>query len=92
MVGARAFGYFALLKVTRRKAATLSGCYGSNGYTPKNIEVDGLRRFIAVAHRTDRSPRSSSAARAAGDLSQHGIGEKHEVQQVQAKVRGNRCT
>ena len=32
MVGARAFGYFALLKVTRRKAATLSGRYGSNGY------------------------------------------------------------
>ena len=31
LVGARAFGYFALLKVTRRKAATLSGRYRSNG-------------------------------------------------------------
>ena len=46
MVGAKAFGHFALFKVARRKAGTLSGRYLNNGYT----------------HQTERSLRSSAAA------------------------------
>src|SRR5438046_7415371 len=32
MSGAKAFGYFALFKVTRRQGGTLSGRYRRNGY------------------------------------------------------------
>ncbi|AZD73158.1 hypothetical protein C4K16_2798 [Pseudomonas chlororaphis subsp. aurantiaca] len=42
-LGARAFGYFGLFKVTRRKGETLSGCYRSNGY------VHPLRRTNETA-------------------------------------------
>ncbi|VVO55323.1 hypothetical protein PS874_00377 [Pseudomonas fluorescens] len=33
--GAKAFGYFALFKVTRRKGGTLSSRYRRNGYVPQ---------------------------------------------------------
>jgi hypothetical protein len=36
--GARAFGYFALFKVTRRKGGTLSRHYRSNGYVLNPIQ------------------------------------------------------
>ncbi|AZD79385.1 outer membrane protein AlgE [Pseudomonas chlororaphis subsp. aurantiaca] len=42
-LGARAFGYFGLFKVTRRKGETLSGRYRSNGY------VHPLRRTNKTA-------------------------------------------
>ncbi|AZD35662.1 outer membrane protein AlgE [Pseudomonas chlororaphis subsp. aurantiaca] len=42
-LGARAFGYFGLFKVTRRKGETLSGRYRSNGY------VHPLRRTNETA-------------------------------------------
>jgi len=42
VVGQKAFGHFALFKVARRKAGTLSGRYRSNGYVPQNTECDGF--------------------------------------------------
>ncbi|WP_218585634.1 hypothetical protein, partial [Pseudomonas izuensis] len=36
--GARAFGYFALFKVTRRKGETASRQYRRNGYAPIHHE------------------------------------------------------
>jgi hypothetical protein len=39
--GARAFGYFALFKVTRRKGGTLSRHYRSNGYV-----LNPIQRFL----------------------------------------------
>ena len=37
--GAKAFGYFALFKVTRRKGGTLSSRYRSNGYVPNTATI-----------------------------------------------------
>ena len=95
MVGARAFGYFALLKVTRRKAATLSGCYRSNGYTPRLKGFKALHRSgatdLSQPSFLDSDYKNGGHSAWCRDLSQHGVGEKHEVQQVQAKVCGNRC-
>ncbi|AZD02123.1 hypothetical protein C4K27_2929 [Pseudomonas chlororaphis subsp. chlororaphis] len=48
-LGARAFGYFGLFKVTRRKGETLGGRYRSNGYVPRP------RRKGGTASRRDRS-------------------------------------
>ena len=95
VVGARAFGYFALFKVTRRKAATLSGRYRSNGYTPRLKGFKALRRNatdLSQPSFLDSDYKNGGHPAWCRDLSQHRIGEKHEVQKVKPKVRGNRCT
>ncbi|SDU39272.1 hypothetical protein SAMN05216475_2892 [Pseudomonas synxantha] len=52
--GARAFGYFALFKVTRCKSGTLSGRYRSNGYVLALIRhagrLSGRHRGQAPSH------------------------------------------
>ena len=51
-MGQKAFDHFALFKVARRKAGTLSGRCRSNGYVPKNAEMDG---FTAARSRSQPS-------------------------------------
>ncbi|CAI8834345.1 Outer membrane protein AlgE [Pseudomonas chlororaphis] len=59
-LGARAFGYFGLFKVTRRKGETLSGRYRSNGYVHPlrrtNKTVNGHDRSNGYAHGPGQGP------------------------------------
>ena len=48
MSGARAFGYFALFKVTRCKSGTISSRYRRNGYVPNQKEPPIVTFFVKL--------------------------------------------
>jgi len=65
LLGQKAFGHFALFKVARRKAGTLSGRYRSDGYVPQNTECDG---FTTASSRSQSSCLVSDSKHCATDL------------------------
>jgi hypothetical protein len=52
-VGQKAFGYFALFKVTRRKGGTLSSRYRINGYVHKQDQKIAAS-FLSTAFTEER--------------------------------------